>query len=721
MTLNNIKLPESLSENAREDVLELKDKIEKFKSGIIPEDRFKSFRLTRGVYGQRQLGVQMFRIKIPFGRLKADQLVRIAEISEQFTNGNLHTTTRQNIQLHYVNVEDTPQMWAKLEEVGVTTREACGNTVRTVTGSANAGIDPDELFDVSPYAEAVTQYFLRNPINQDMGRKFKMAFSSSEKDSAYTYFHDLGFIPRVKTENGQEIRGFKVLVGGGLGAQSRIADVAFEFLPEDKVIPFIEGALRIFDRYGEREKRMKARLKFLLDEKRGMSTQQYLDLIEAETPALANKAYKIDRNLVPEAEISSSFVAPEVSVADEAKFALWLQTNAFEQKQKGYYGVQIKLKLGNISSETAKKLSALVEEGVAANDIRITVNQGLLLRFVKKESLQYLFNRLNELGLAEPGFGTTADVTVCPGTDTCNLGVTNSTGVGEILEELIKTEYADLITNNLVHVKISGCMNSCGQHMAANIGLHGSSIKHGKKVVPAMQVVIGGGIDPEGKGFIAEKVIKLPTKRMPDTFRTLFDDYLANSTEGEYFNDYYYRQGKMYFYNLLKPLADTETLSDSDYMDWGYNEDFIPEIGTGECAGVMYDMISIIINDAVERLSNSDKVFAKGRYADSIYYAYNSFVIGAKALLLSKDVQCNTHQGIIADFDRHYVEAGEIKFDQSFADLVFQMKHNEPTEEFATSYRAQAASFVELVKQIREKQQSAEGDDKVVVDNYYKA
>lgn len=721
MTLNTLKLPETLNENQREDVLELQDKISKFKSGIIPEDRFKSFRLTRGVYGQRQLGVQMFRIKIPYGKLKADQLVRIAELSEQYTNGNLHTTTRQNIQLHYINVEDTPEMWAKLEEVGVTTREACGNTVRTVTASSLAGIDPDELFDVSSYGEAVTQYFLRNPINQDMGRKIKMAFSSSDKDSAYTYFHDFGFIPRIKKENGQEIRGFKVVIGGGLGAQSKIAQTAYEFLPEDKIIPFIEGGLRVFDRYGEREKRMKARLKFLLDEKRGFSLQEFLDLIEGEYKALAHKTYPIDHNLVPETEIPASFKAPEVTIDDQEKYDLWVKTNVFEQKQKGYYGVHIKLKLGNISSETAKKLAALMDEGVAANDIRVTVNQGFILRFVQKDSLAYLFNRLNELELAEPGFGTTADITACPGTDTCNLGVTNSTGVAEILEDMIKEEYPDLVTSSKIHIKISGCMNSCGQHMAANIGLHGSSIKNGKKVIPAMQVVIGGGVDPEGRGFVAEKVIKLPTKRMPQTFRALFDDYEANANEGEYFNDYYYRQGKMYFYGLLKPFADTDSLVDADYMDWGYNEDFIPEIGTGECAGVMYDMVGIILNDAEERLALSDKAFGKERYADSIYYAYNSLVIGAKALLLGKDIQCNTHSGIIADFDKHYYETGEIKLEQSFSKLVYWMNEHEPTKEFAESYRTRAAAFVAQVKEIRKQQQGEDDQDKVVVDNYYKA
>lgn len=721
MTLNTLKLPETLSENAREDVLELKDKIAGFKAGTIPEDRFKSFRLTRGVYGQRQLGVQMFRIKIPYGKLRADQLVRIAEISEQYTNGNLHTTTRQNIQLHYVNVEDTPEMWAKLEEVGVTTREACGNTVRTVTASSLAGIDPDEPFDVSPYAEAVTRYFLRNPINQDMGRKVKMAFSSSDKDSAYTYFHDFGFIPRLKQENDREIRGFKVVVGGGLGAQSKIAATAFEFLPEDQVIPFIEGGLRIFDRYGEREKRMKARLKFLLDEKRGMSLQQYLDLIEEEHKALASKTYAVDRELVPETEIPASFNAPDAVIEEQEKYQLWLKTNIFEQKQQGYYGVQIKLKLGNISSTTAKQFAALLEEGVAANDIRITVNQGFLIRFVQKDNLPYLFQRLNALGLAEPGFGTTADVTACPGTDTCNLGVTNSTGVAEILEELIKEEYPELVSNNQLHIKISGCMNSCGQHMAANIGLHGSSIKHGQKVIPAMQVVIGGGIDPSGKGFVAEKVIKLPTKRMPQAFRALFDDYEANANEGEYFNDYYYRQGKMYFYNLLKPLADTATLVDEDYMDWGYNEDFIPEIGTGECAGVMYDMVGIILNDADERLKRSEKTFEKERYADTIYYAYNAFVIGAKALLLGKDIHCNTHHGIIADFNTHYYESGEIKLDRSFEELVYQMKQHEPTRAFAESYRAQAAAFLAQVKNVRKQQQNGEFTDKIVIENFYKA
>lgn len=701
MTLKKIDFPETLSELVREDVLELQEKITKYKEGSIPEDRFKSFRLTRGVYGQRQLGVQMFRIKLPYGKMTTKKLVRIAELSREYTNGNLHTTTRQNIQLHFVHLDDTPEMWAKLEEADGTIREACGNTVRNITASPTAGIDPDEPFDVTPYAEATFQYLIRYGVNHALGRKFKIAFSSSEKDSAFTYFNDIGLIPRVKTENGEEIRGFKVVVAGGLGAQAKIADLAYEFLPEDDLLPFIEGVLRIFDRYGEREKRMKARMKYLVNDKKGINVEELLDLIKGEYNGLKNKSFKVDRTLA-QPVIPEPITPKEVTIADQGKYNLWLKTNVFEQKQKGFYGVNIKLELGNISSETAKELAALVDEGVAADDIRITINQGLLLKYVRKENLPYLFYQLNVLGLADPGFGTIADVTACPGTDTCNLAVTNSTGIAQELEHLIKNEYPELISNSNIHIKISGCMNACGQHTAANIGLHGSSIKNGDLVIPAMQVLLGGGVDPTGKGYIAEKVVKLPSKKIPQAFRLILNDYAENSNDGEYFNDYYYRHGKMYFYALLKPLADTESLIKTDFIDWGHTEAFIPEIGTGECAGVVFDVVGLIVEEAEERLYFSDKAFKREKYADAIYHAYSAFVIAAKALLLGKDVQCNTHRGIITDFDKHFHETGEINLEQSFEDLVLQMSKNEPTEAFAKAYIAQAVAFLEQAKQIRE-------------------
>ncbi len=223
----------------QQDILDLEQKIAKFKLGQIDEEKFRSLRLARGVYGQRQPGVQMIRIKIPFGKMTTDQLLRISDVSDRYSTGRLHTTTRQDIQIHYVSLDQTPELWAELEMSNVTLREACGNTVRNVTAAVDAGINPDEPFDVSPYAQAIFEYFLRNPVSQEMGRKFKIAVSASEKDEAFTFMHDIGLIPKIKTVNGKEVRGFKVMLAGGLGAQGRVADVAYEFLEEEKTIPFI--------------------------------------------------------------------------------------------------------------------------------------------------------------------------------------------------------------------------------------------------------------------------------------------------------------------------------------------------------------------------------------------------------------------------------------------------------------------------------------------------
>ncbi|UII21121.1 nitrite reductase [Fulvivirga ligni] len=708
----SVTLNENISQLAQKDIRELETKIEAFKTGQIDEERFKAFRLARGVYGQRQLGVQMFRIKLPYGKLTGEQLVRIADLSEQYTNGNLHATTRQNIQLHYVHLDDTPEMWAKLEETGVTTKEACGNTVRTVTASDIAGIDPNEPFDVSPYAEAVTQYFLRNPINQEMGRKIKMAFSSSEKDSAFTYIHDFGFIPKI--ENGQ--RGFKVVIGGGLGAQPFIAETAYEFLPEDKIIPFIEAGLRVFDRYGEREKRFKARMKFLIEEKRGLGVAKFMELVNDVQKSLANHSVPVE--LAEELQAAPAPKdLPEFAAADERLYQEWLDTNVFEQKQKGFYAIKIKLPLGNISSEKARKLVALTE-GYVADDYRISISQGIILKFARPESLPYIYHVLSTLDLAQPGSDTIIDITACPGTDTCNLGVTNSTAISEILEDMIYKEFNHLVKDSDIHIKISGCMNSCGQHMIANIGFHGSSIKNGNLVIPALQTVIGGGVDASGKGFVADKVIKLPTKRIPDAMRTLLTDYEDNGKDTEYYNDYYIRQGKKYFYDLLKPFANLETITEDDYKDWGETETFVPEIGTGECAGVTYDMVGTIINDAKEKLALGKEAFEAGYFADSIYHSYSTQVIGAKALLLSKDVKCNTHIGIIKDFDTYFYENGEVKLNSTFEAQVLKINNNEPTKEFAKSYLAEADEFFQQVLDIRKQQIEAGNLDKEVLNPY---
>ena len=305
----------------------------------------------------------MIRIKLPFGKISFKQILRIADISDEYASSNLHLTTRQDIQIHYVSLDRTPELWAKLERDDITLREACGNTVRNVTASSTAGIDPNEPFDVSPYAHATFKYFLRNPICQEMGRKFKMAFSATEADTAFTYIHDLGFIPKVQNKDGKELRGFKVLFGGGLGAQPSIAHAVNDFLPEDELIPYIEATLRVFDRHGERTNRNKARMKFLVAK---LGLEEVLALIEAEKLAIPFKKFTIDRNTISQPEIPQVNTLPEAQITDQFEYQRWLDTNVFEQKQEGFYGVYIKVTTGDIPTEKARKFIPIISNCFSA-------------------------------------------------------------------------------------------------------------------------------------------------------------------------------------------------------------------------------------------------------------------------------------------------------------------------------------------------------------------
>ncbi len=677
------------------DIIDLDKKIRAFREGKIPEEKFRSLRLARGVYGQRQQGVQMIRIKLPFGKINTKQLLRIAQISDEYSNGNLHLTTRQDIQIHHVSLDRTPELWAKLEQDDITLREACGNTVRNITASAEAGIDKNEVFDVSPYAHALFTYFLRKPFGQELGRKIKIAFSNNDNDTAVTYIHDLGFIPKL---NKKSERGFKVLIGGGLGAQPFLAKTAHEFLREDQLIPFVEATIRVFDRYGERVSRHKARIKYLIAK---LGIEEFLKLVEEEQNALLVKSFKIDRETVKN-EYQHRIENVSTNPLDEVEYKRWLSTNTFAQKQEGYFGVYIKVLLGNISSSKAKLLARVINSFANPEDFRITINQGFLLKFVPENSLLALFNELKTLDLVTPGFDSTGDITACPGTDTCNLAISNSTHVSVELEKVIYAEYPDLIYNHDIKIKISGCMNSCGQHGLAQIGFHGSSFKVGTNVVPALQVLLGGGTKGNGEGRIAEKIIKVATKRAPDVLRKIFDDFENNSVEGEYFNSYYDQKGKDYFYQLLKPLGDNTSLSDSDLIDWGAEDKFQTAIGVGECAGVIIDLVQTLFYEAEEKLTWSAETFDSEQYGDSIYYSYASFIHAAKGLLLDKQVHVNTHHSLIADFDKHFVETGLIDLKSSFKDLALQINKNEPGKEFAQSYFEEARSFVENIKQYRE-------------------
>src|SRR6201996_1057332 len=527
------------------DIIDLEKKIRAFREGKIHDEKFRSLRLARGVYGQRQPGVQMVRIKLPFGKVTFKQLLRIADISDKYASHNLHLTTRQDIQIHYVSLDRTPQLWAELERDDITLREACGNTVRNVTASPTAGIDPKEPFDVSPYAQAVFEYFLRNPICQEMGRKFKISFSSSDADTAFSYIHDIGAIPKI---NDKGERGFKIMLGGGLGAQPLLASITEDFLPEDQLIPYIEAIVRVFDRYGERNNRNKARLKYLIQK---IGLDEVLRLTKEEHKALKVKSYPINRDSIAEPNLPTQTEYPSVEIINQLRYEQWLATNVFEQKQKGFYGVYVKVTTGDMSTDTTRLFVDAIRPHVG-DEIRITQNQGLLLKYVRKEALPALYNALTELNMSAPGFDSVADVTTCPGTDTCNLGISNSMTFAKVLEDLIYNEYEEFVYNRDIKIKISGCMNSCGQHGLAHIGFHGSSLKAGLKVLPSMQVLLGGGTVGDGVGRAADKVIKVPAKRATHVLRAVLDDYKSHSVEDETFHDYYDRNGKDYFYQLLK-------------------------------------------------------------------------------------------------------------------------------------------------------------------------
>ena len=678
----------------QKDIIDLERKIALFRDGKIDDERFRSLRLARGVYGQRQEGVQMIRIKLPFGKVTSEQLLRITKVSDEYSTGRLHITTRQDIQIHYVSLDRTPQLWAELEKDDVTLREACGNTVRNITASETAGIDGEEPFDVSPYAHALFQFFLRNPVCQEMGRKFKISFSSSDKDTALSYLHDLGFIPKIV--NGE--RGFKVMLGGGLGSQPSHAELLSEFIPVNQIIPTTEGVLRIFDRYGERAKRLKARMKFLIKD---LGRDEFLRLVEEEKKALCYQTVEIDTTAFDGAIPAPLLEAPKVVIEDTAAFEAWKKSNVIAQKQAGYVAIGIKVLLGDFYTDKARALAELIKN-YAANELRFTLRQDILIRHVKEENLPFFYQELAKLDFVALGYNTISDITACPGTDTCNLGIASSTGIAVELERVLETEYPQYSNNQEITIKISGCMNACGQHNMAEIGFQGMSINSGKLVAPALQVLLGGGNLGNGNGRFSDKVIKIPSRRGPDALRFILNDFEANGN-GQSFLNYYDAKGEKYFYEFLKPLADLTNLTEADFVDWGNADNYVKAVGVGECAGVVIDLVATLILEAKDKMTFAQEAFDEGKWADAIYLAYAGFVNGAKALLLAENQKTNHHAGIIDLFDTVFIESNKIELDSTFKDLVYQIRANEPSAEFAQKYIQEGVAFFENIEKYRAK------------------
>ncbi len=554
------------------------------------EGEFTPFRLRMGTYGQRQMDQQMMRIKLPYGGINAEQMDVMGEIAERHSGLRRgHITTRENIQFHFVDLLAAEEVMHMLADVGLTTREACGHTVRNVTGCPYAGVSDHELFDVTPYLAAYARNMIRNPICQNMPRKWKTAFSCGPIDCAGTPFHDMGFIAQVRKEGRKEVRGFTIVVGGGTSTMPRVADIVWDFATAEdgQYIRVAEACLKVFDKEGGlanflRKNMNKARVKFLVQK---LGIEEFRRQVDEEL-AQPWAWEPLDMDALTQ-------LAPEGPTPGEAPnghrpgpgFDRWVATNVVPQRQAGHCAVTVTVPLGNLTPEQFRGLAGLMRRFSGGN-ARTQQNQNLVLRWVREEALPALHAELKALGLGDPDAGHMADVVGCPGTDSCKMGITSSQGVGYAIREAsFGWGYDDDPLVQQITVKASGCPNGCGQHHLAAIGLQGSSFSANGATIPCFDIFLGGGGYVGGDKF-GTRVARVPSKRAPLAVKKLIDHYVSNRNEGEEFVAFVDRVGAKNLDTLLDEFKEVGPVHQDIqmYMDWGKEELFEVVRGEGECA-----------------------------------------------------------------------------------------------------------------------------------------
>ena len=567
--------------------------VQQYKSGKIEPDLFRRYRLQNGIYGIRnEVDIQMVRVKVPFGRMTAAQLDGLADVMDEFSDGRGHITTRQAIQFYWIPIERIPDMLAGLAKVGLTSREACGNTVRNVTADPLAGVAPDEVFDIRPYANTIVRFLLRNPIGQNLSRKFKISLSGSDADRAMAGMHDVGIIAALKEENGKYVRGFKVHIGGGLGNAPRASILIEDFTREADLLPTVEAAVRIFDRLGNRQNRAKARLKFVVEQ---MGADAFRALVIKERNVLGlfqPKGYPnyeiheeqigwVDRQL----PVASS--QPPTDIPADAGYERWLADNVTGQKQAGFSAVQIAVPGGDLWSKDYRKLAQIARR-FGQGEIFTTVTQNLVLRWIPNNDLYDLYLALHEMDLSESGTYRLWNVVGCPGADTCNLAITTSHQLTLELTKRLRGDMADLgFAEDLkgVDIKVSGCPNSCGQHHIAAIGFYGGARRlHGEQVPHYMMML--GGRTGSGSAVFGTPVISIPAKLVPDAIQRVISFYREQRTEGETYYQWIDRIGPASLKDKFNDLRDVPEMAVAAevYKDWGQAMPFKLQVGEGECA-----------------------------------------------------------------------------------------------------------------------------------------
>jgi sulfite reductase (ferredoxin) len=711
------KIPEGLGREI--DIFETEVALRK--TGKIDERVFAETRLRRGAYGQRYDNGQrsdgakvqemrypsgeltkgpmtmwdapgMQRIKIPGGGLTAEQIDTMADLAEEYSDGIAHVTTRQDFQLHYIHIEDTPTIMRRLAAVGITTREACGNSVRNITACPFAGVCRDEVFDVTPYAQAMFRFLLGHPDVQNFGRKFKPAFSGcSQHACGLTSIHDIGFIAATRTENSNEKRGFVTFVGGGLGAVPYNAKLLDEFVPVEEILPITQAVSRVFARLGEKRNRSRARIKFLVQD---LGIEKFRELVAEERKTLPYDPRWTE--LIADAEkFHETALRPggELPSSDSQGFTRWSRTNLRPQKQDGYAVATVALPLGDITANQLRSLADIVRR-YTTETVRTTVEQNFVIRWVSLADLANLYRDLEAVGLGEAGAGAIVDIVTCPGTDTCKLGISSSRGLAaELRKRLTEKRYEfDQPVENL-HIKISGCFNSCGQHHVADLGFYGVSRKMGGFAVPHFQVVLGGEWENNG-GSYGLPVVAIPSKRIPEVVTRLTEKYVANRQDRETFKGFAKRTGKVQLKAWLEDLARPAAAGDRTlFSDWGDPREYtLGDMGTGECAGEVITATEFELATAEREVFEAEVALDQGKIDEARKTAYLAMLDGAKALVkIAHPMISNDPDQIVSEFKSLYYDTQ--KFWDPFAGGKFAQylfdahkKANETYNEDASRY-----------------------------------
>jgi sulfite reductase beta subunit-like hemoprotein len=565
-------------------------KVDQFIGREMEEGQFIGFRLKQGVYGQRQPDVQMIRVKLPFGGVTPDQMEAFAEIAERFAPLRKgHITTRQNFQFHHIPLPDAAKAIRLMSKAGLSTREACGNTVRNVSGDPWAGVAEGELFDPTPYVGAFVRYFVRNEVCQLLPRKFKVAFTATDEDRAVTGIHDLGFLPRERRVNGDSEFGFEMRTGGGTSIMPRVGYTLYDFVPFDDYLKVSEAVLRIFNRQEDlRANRARARIKFLIDR---IGIDEFRKLVDEELKGdWVNERDFDPDSLMFEHDEETHAPSPPVEHStpngDASEFSRFCESNVRPQRQEGFSTVEAKVVRGDLSPEQFRGLAALMRD-FTGGYARTSIQQNLVLRWVRNESVYDVWLRLKELGLGGSGAHEITDVVSCPGTDSCKLGITSSMGLNTAVRERLDQMQIDDPLTRKIHVKMSGCPNGCSQHHIANIGFYGASIKVGDRHLPAYIAHIGGEYDGGTVKLAKRLKVRLPAKRVPEATERWVRFYTERREEGEPFNSFVERTDEKEFESLVKDLAmpvEFNVENMAHFIDWERKDPYKVERGEGECA-----------------------------------------------------------------------------------------------------------------------------------------